>query len=372
MGRGRRRLFLRGLVLCTVSLLFGDLAYATETVPLFRATHLANGDPVPLKLEIRADFSQIFGKRYGYGTDKRNRTRVPAEIRLVGTEANHFPAVQMAELSGRGAMRGNECPFPPLKIEFRGRPKAPSYFRDVDEIKVVTHCGENVLGRKDSIQDQLLKEFTVYRLHAIVAAPKSFQTRLVQARYIDTSGQHEDVIDYAIFVEDLSDFIRRLGVRRLFSPKDSRLKAFDESFLATHVGQFAPRKWVEMMFFQKLVWNYDFELGHNLKGIVTDEGWLPIPYDFDYAELFYRKSEEVPAEEMMLYPYHCLSRSQVEKMVADYQAIAAEMVKLIEVTKLVSESSKDIAIGNIADAVRYLELMPRPENSEELSPCPER
>lgn len=373
MERMGKQGFLGGFALAVSLLLPASAsALAAETRPLFRAVYLENGDPKPLKLEIRADFSQILGKRYGYGTDKKNRTRVPLEIRLLGEESKRFPAVQTGELSGRGALRGNECPFPPLKIEFKGRPKAPSYFQGIDEIKVVTHCGKSVLARKDSLQEQLLKEFTIYRLHALAAAPKSFQTRLVEVHYIDTSGQHADMLEYAIFVEDLSDLTKRLGVKRLFSQRDQELKTFDESYLALHVGQFSARKWVEMLIFQMLVWNYDFEIGHNLKGIADVGGWEPVPYDFDYSELFYQQPQEMSTDVMMLYPYQCLSDSQVEEIVAASRSIAQKMLRLIRATRLLNDASKERGIANIESVVRYLERMPRPNNLHEILPCPER
>ena len=371
MERGLSRVFM-GSFAFVASFLLASFTEAAEMLPLFRATALDSGDPAPLEIEIHADFSQILGRRYGYGTDKKARLRVPAEIRLVGDEAKRYPVVQMAEISGRGALRGNECSFPPLKIEFQGRPAAPSYFQGVDEIKVVTHCGKNVLGRSATLQEQLLKEFTVYRLHALAAAPANFQARLAWVRYIDTSGQMDEVNEYAIFVEDISDLTKRLGAKRLFSQKDVGLKSYDPTRLTTRVDQFSAKEWVEMLMFQTMIWNYDFEVGHNLKGIVGEGGWKPVPYDFDYSELFYRRVGEIPTNTWMAFPYRCLSKAQVDEMGSFYKQAGQEMTKLIRATKYISYESKQIAIANIESATKYFEQMPRPHNDEEVSPCSER
>lgn len=337
-------------------------------LPLFNPTTFANGDPAPLQLEIRADFSRIFGRQYGYGTDKRARVRVAAEIRLTGDERKSFTPLQSAEISGRGALRGNQCPFSPLKIEFKGRPKEPSYFQGVDEIKVVTHCGKDVLGRSESLRSQLLNEFTIYRLYELVAAPVSFQARLARIRYIDTSGTHQEVTEFAIFVEDISDLTRRLGAQRLFSQKDARLSSFDPNYLAENHSHFNPARWVEMLFFQGLIRNHDFEWGHNLKGIVGSSGWEPIPYDFDYADLFYRRSLALPNDLWSFQPYDCLSRGQAQAIIKKYKSASEKMIGLVKKTKLVEGKSRDIAIQNIEFFVKHVDQIPLPVS--DLKTCP--
>lgn len=360
-----------GVILGFVCMANGHAQVPSQPLPLFRAKLLTNGDPAPLKLQLKADFSQIFGRRYGYGTDKKARLRFPAELQLLGDEAKQYPAIQYAEISGRGALRGNECPFSPLKIEFEGRPKAPSFFQGVSEIKVVTHCGQDILGRGVSFREQLLREFTVYRLHELAAAPFSFQTRLVEVRYIDSSGQFGDVLEYAIFVEDISDLARRLKVSRLYDEKDKHLKSYKPERQVGRIEQFQPFNWVAMQFFQTAIWNYDFDLGHNLKGIAGRNGWEPIPYDFDYAELFYQKPAPIPETTWLPFPYRCLSSSQVESLVRRFRELNPKFKSIIQNTELVSAEGKDRAMANLVLAFEYLESMPRPHNEVEISPCQE-
>lgn len=218
------------------------------------------------------------------------------------------------------------------------------------------------------MQSQLLNEFTIYRMHELVAAPVSFQTRLVRIRYVDTSGVHPEVTEFAIFVEDIEDLTKRLGVQRLFSQKDARLKSFNTNYLAANHTHFAPAKWVEMLFFQGLIRNHDFEWGHNLKGIVGPAGWEPIPYDFDYADLFYIHSAALPYGFWSLQPYTCLSRRQAQEIITKYRSASERMVALLDKTKLVQGDVKRVAIRNIEFFVKYFDQIPLP--TSDLESCP--
>src|SRR5882672_7701239 len=63
---------------------------------------------------------------------------VPGVLTVVGEAPESLPI----ELSVRGLTRSQKdiCPFPPLRVEFTGKPAATSIFKGQKGLKLVTHC----------------------------------------------------------------------------------------------------------------------------------------------------------------------------------------------------------------------------------------
>lgn len=349
-----------------------DSAFASD---LNNTTAYASAPPVPLfaseavlQIKVRTDFSKLIGRRYGYGTDKLARQFQPVDLELTGKEAERFSGITRAMISGRGALRGNECPFPQLKIDFEKRPGQESFFRGVKELKMVTHCGVSVTGRLGDLNELVRMEYLIYKVRQ-ATSDLSFHARLLNVTYEDTSGMIAPFQSNAIFVEDLSDLAKRLKVDRVFNPAQVQARPELANMVLIKESQVDPVRRVELRLFQAMIGNSDYHWGHNLKGISGPYGFDLIPYDFDYAEIF-----GSPLHTSGLYllslPMTCLSSTELKSVLRAFSKRREQIMNVITKTELISEAAKELAAQSLTRFFRNVTAAEVPERDRPTGDCP--
>ncbi|WP_128891708.1 hypothetical protein [Erythrobacter sp. HKB08] len=136
--------------------------------------------------------------------NRAERSMDPHPARLQAAGESHA-----ISLSARGKSRrkGENCKFPPLRIEFSAKPAETSLFHKQGGIKLVTHC-----STREKYDQYVLREYAMYRLYSVVT-PESLKVRLAQVTYLDDG----DVVAArpGFLIEDADDAARRLGVKEV-------------------------------------------------------------------------------------------------------------------------------------------------------------
>ena len=167
------------------------------------------------------------------------------------------------KVRARGNHRKEVCQIPPLKIDF---PK--SLFTDpvTDNLKMVLPCSKG-----DSYQQNLYKEYTVYKLYQEVDT-MAVQVQLAQIELRDEKKSKYNLTGY--FVEDPESHMSRTGVVNIEAGIVSS-GAFDRTQL------------VRFSLFQYMILNQDWSFlnKHNLEiiKIPGEKNVSVVPYDFDYS-----------------------------------------------------------------------------------------
>lgn len=235
---------------------------AADPKPLF-------AEDTPLKLTITAPFGDIVSGA------KRNTDPHPALIARTGTAERH--AIQLSA-RGKSRRQRDACRFPPLRVDFDGKPDAPSVFAGQNRLKLVTHCRDS-----DRYQQHALLEYAAYRLYAALTL-ESLNVRLADIAYIDAESGKTIAERTGFFIEDTDHAARRLDIKELdISPPS--VGALDNGA----AGRIAV--------FQYMIGNLDWSMVdatagahccHNMKVIGAEDsttGLIPVPYDFDQAGL---------------------------------------------------------------------------------------
>ena len=171
----------------------------------------------------------------------------------------------------RGNFRENpdNCSFPPLKLGFLSDNSEDRLFRGLEWLKLVTHCQTDSTG----FEQFVFQEYLLYKTYNIIS-PFSFNVRLLDIKYIDSSGSGTIIQSYGFFIERPKQMARRNG-GELLKTDVMLYKNLDETSL------------VKLSLFQYMIWNNDWSvpLLHNVKLVKTTSNSLPIPvpYDFDWA-----------------------------------------------------------------------------------------
>jgi hypothetical protein len=175
------------------------------------------------------------------------------------------------QIRSRGNFRRNpeNCPFPPLRLNFKKKQVVGTVFEGIDKVKLVTHCR----SKQKRYQQYVVKEYLVYRAFNIVT-DTSLRARLVQIKYEDPVDERNTVESYAIFIEPDEAFEERLNATRT-----DQKYLFPDSTSYKHMGKLA--------FFQYLIGNTDWAVTtqHNIRlfNILPDQPPHAIPYDFDWC-----------------------------------------------------------------------------------------
>ena len=173
-------------------------------------------------------------------------------------------------MKARGNFRRTHCSLAPFWLDIRSGGKKSEEPKDINRIKMVTHCK----GSK-AYEDYVLKEYLCYKIYNLLS-PVSFRVRLVRMTYVDTGRNNRVTEGWAFMIEPEAMLAQRLSATvvkreglsfRLMRPEDIDIA----------------------MLFLYMIGNPDFSLAnrHNVKilglpGFGT-EGYTPVPYDFDYS-----------------------------------------------------------------------------------------
>jgi len=301
------------------------IALATSAQPASgsetrKPTRLFSEDQ-PIRATIRGPISAVAS------TPAPARTARPATLELT------VPAVEKhaIQLSPRGLTRRQKdrCTFPPLRVEFTGKPDKSSLFDRQKRLKLTTHC-RNSAGH----QQHVLMEYAAYRMLNLLS-PTGLRVRLGSFDYADTGGR---VIESRIgfFVEDPDDAAGRNGLKEIRT--NTRFA----------VGQLDSAAAARAALFEYMIGNTDWSMRagpqndiccHNFRlfgaAAASQSAMVPVPYDFDASGLV-DAPYAVPSESLGMnsvrerrYRGYCAHNSHALGAAAEFRAKQSQIVGVL-------------------------------------------
>lgn len=315
------------------ALLPGAGAASTGPDPLFAGTDT-------IRLTLRGPITAI-ARSAERSTDEHD-----ASLTLEGP----VPETHPIRLSARGLTRRKRdvCTFPPLRIDFAGKPAATSFFKGQNRLKLVTHCQP-----ASSFRKHLLLEYAAYRLFNVLT-PLSFRVRLARIDYIDTARGFA-LSRLAFLIEDIDDTARRNGLREAATGDKIPL------------SRLAPRDAARFAVFQYMIGNLDWAMDagppgdgccHNarLVGAARDApaGLVPIPYDFDFSGLvdapYAVPPDQVPVASVRHRRYrgYCAHNGEALAAAAEMRAARVRLEAVLDGIAELDERTRDRASAYLA------------------------
>jgi len=222
-------------------------------------------------------------------------------------------------IRARGLFRRNRdvCPFPPLRLNFKGGQTKNTLFEKQDKVKLVTHCKD----RSARYEQALLSEFVAYRILNELT-DVSFRVRLMRITYVDTDSRGKERITYGFIIEHKNRLAKRLGMSTAKLAKTS-VSALQPDYLNL------------VSMFHYLIGNTDFSPIAGAKAscchnhvLIGKEGELlfSVPYDFDQAGLInapYGTTNPrfgLRSARQRLYRGRCVNNRYLDDTIALYQS----------------------------------------------------
>ena len=242
----------------------------TLIICLAFCTRVTTADPLfdddeLISMQLIGDFSKLF-------KEKNKKKSYPAKL-IYSTEndSSEIPV----ELQVRGNFRLEFCRVPGLWIIFPGT-GIKGLFINQRKLKLVAQC-----RRKSNLYKQyLLQEYLIYKIYGKLTE-YSFKSRLASVEFQDTGKRSQEWSNLAFFIEDKKRMAARLDATIVEKPVIRR-------------SELAPIETNLVSVFQYMIGNTDYSMlkgegeeacCHNLKLLDKGEGYIPIPYDFDFAGL---------------------------------------------------------------------------------------
>lgn len=225
------------------------------------------GNPQLFSSEEMLSVTIVTNMRTLLRDNDEDRDYHPATISVTteGVEQDTVPV----RLIQRGNFRRNNCQLPPLKLNFKGKDVAGTYFDHIDKIKLVLPCR----FKGDTYDELLLKEYLMYRMYNHLT-DSSFRVRLLEITFKDSAERMDDLVRYGFFIEPVDNLEARLGGEEV-----------EKLGIHPHATYAHLTNLVSM--YQFMVGNTDWSISglHNVKMIRMDSLGLPlvIPYDFDWC-----------------------------------------------------------------------------------------
>ena len=194
------------------------------------------------------------------------------EARLVYNDPRDQNRTELnVNVRARGSFRKNpeNCDFPPLKFKFDKAERQGSIFENSRELKLVTHCQNDLV----EFEQYVLQEYLIYKAYNILT-DFSIRVRLARITYIDDSTGIDSMTRFAFLLEDAEAMAERnQGV--LLDIETISEDQLDQD-------QFAL-----MSLFNYMILNTDYAIPmvHNIELVSVDHFSppLPVPYDFDWS-----------------------------------------------------------------------------------------
>ena len=228
----------------------------------------------------------------------------------------------MVEVRARGHFRKNpdNCDFPPLKLKFRKKSVAGTAFEGLKDIKMVTHCQNEI----PEYEQYFLQEYLIYKTYNIYT-PLSFKTRLARIHYMDMSGPQDTLTRFAFFLENPEDMASR-NHGELLEFESAPQDKLDQDQLSL------------MAIFNYMIINTDYSIPimHNVVLVSRDyfEPPLPVPYDFDWSGLINIPYDSpyvahISGSPERVYKGPCLRMKELEIILYEMQQKKLEIFELI-------------------------------------------
>lgn len=238
-----------------------------------------SGDPDPLfasndmiEITLTGPFNQM-------SRDKDEEPTVqPGTLSMVGADGQEQTFTVQLEPRGKSRRDRAVCTFPPLWVHFDQEEVKGTLFKKQKKLKAVTHCRS-----PNNYQNYVILEYLVYRIFNALNPPASFNVRLMQLSYDESSNDKKPLVRYGFFIEHKRRLAKRLNTE-VFEPADR-----------IHTKTLHPEQTAIAELFQFMVSNTDFSFiappvedtcCHN--GVLFDAGdglVYPVPYDFDRTGL---------------------------------------------------------------------------------------
>lgn len=236
------------------------------------------GETVPMNITLTLDLKTFQREKF-----KGKYMPVQFHYQLNDT----LSIVKEMRLKARGEFRRNHCSMAPFWLNIRKADLLDEELKDINRIKIVTHCKGSV-----SYEEYVLKEYLCYKLYNIIS-PNSFRVRLVRMTYVDTGRKNKVTRGWAFMIEPEKLLAKRLNA-----------EVIKRDELSTHLLR--PWEIDILAMFQYMIGNVDYSVygRHNIKilglpGYGT-AGYTPVPYDFDYTGLV-NTHYAIPAEQLPIH-----------------------------------------------------------------------
>ncbi len=251
------------VLLLAVSLTTPSLADTKKlkTAPLFESDDL-------LEVTIRGPFSTIMRVRSLTENEPGTLTYNDAEAGEVTVELG---------IRTRGRFRHKEenCPWAPLRLNFKKSSAEGTVFEGSNKLKLVTHCRNGSTRHSQALQ----LEYLAYRIFNQVS-DRSFRVRLMRVTYVDTDKKDRERTEFAFLIEHREQVAKRIGIA-VNEAESTEVKLLDGAH--ANLGSL----------FQYLIANTDFSpiraapgesCCHNNVLFGDQDGQiLAVPYDFDMS-----------------------------------------------------------------------------------------
>jgi hypothetical protein len=208
--------------------------------------------------------------RFDITTFRRQRSDTSELEALLTIHFNKTDSINKnIKIRARGIMRRSYCDLPPIRLNLKKSDSPDDEFRNVDKIKLVTHC-------RPGNEDYLLREFLAYKLYNVLTE-YSYRVRLARITYINTRKKNKPINEFAFLIEPNDALCRRLNIIEVENVKINQTMV-------------QPDIMDRMAIFNYMIGNSDWSLPirHNvvfLTSLRLQQSGLGIviPYDFDYS-----------------------------------------------------------------------------------------
>jgi len=287
----------------------------------------------PLEFVLAADFDQL-GKDRSQETEER-----PAQILIRGLDGEPVEIPIQVKTRGIFRLQSRICPDPPLRLNFPETRPQGTVLDGQDKLKLVTHCRDS-----DRYEQNLLEEYLAYRIYNQLT-DISFRVQLARITYLDTSRKNDPVTRMAFIIEDEDAMATRLAGQMIETPVAS-----PDDFVLDQLSL--------MYLFQFMVGNVDWGTGasHNVKILLKDQGYYPIPYDFDWTGLV---DAPYAGPNPLTEPFHDSVRERLYRGACmpgiDYQGFFTRFNEERDAIQTLAKNQVGLSERNVEWAESYLE-----------------